>query len=44
MIDLDKIAKRVGGPIPQEDFERFVKPYDNTKILADLREELGKSE
>jgi len=44
MIDLDKIAKRVGGWIPQEDFERFVKPYDSAKMLADMRAELGKSE
>jgi len=44
MIDTEKIAEGVGGSIPQEDFERFVKPYDSAKILKDLRKELGKSE
>jgi len=44
IIDTQKIAKRVGGSIPQEDYERFVKPYDSAKMLADLRKELGKGE
>jgi len=40
----NKIVQRAGGSIPREDFERFVKPYDSGKILADLRKELEKSE
>jgi hypothetical protein len=42
MIDKQKIAERIGGSIPQEDFDRFVKPYDGAKLLADFRKELGK--
>lgn len=44
IIDPKKIAERVGGSIPQEDFERFVKAYDNRKILADIRKGLEKCE
>jgi len=43
MIDAEKIAESVGEPIPREDSDRFVKPYDSAKILADLRRESGKS-
>ena len=42
MIDTEKIAERVGGSIPQEDSDRFVKPYDSAKVLADIRKESGK--
>lgn len=44
IIDTEKIAERARGPIPQKDFDRFVKPYDSAKILADIRKELGKLE
>ncbi len=43
MIDAEKIAERVGGSIPQEDFERFVKPYDSAKILEEIRKRLRQS-
>jgi hypothetical protein len=44
ILDTDKIVARAGGSIPREDFECFVKPYDNASILADIRKELGKAE
>ena len=40
IIDPAKVAKRVGGAIPEEDYERFVKAYDGAKILADIRKGL----
>ena len=44
IIKPEKIAERAGGSIPQRDFERFVKPYDSAKILADIRKGLEKCE
>ena len=41
-MDLDGIAERVGGSIPEEDYERFVKAYESAKILEDIRKKLGK--
>lgn len=32
-----KISERVGGSIPQKDFESFVKPYDGKTILENIR-------
>ena len=40
MIDTKKIAERVGGSIPHEDFKRFVKPYNGKSILEEVRREL----
>ena len=42
MIDAEKIVERVGGSIPQEDYDCFVRPYDSAKILEDIGEKLGK--
>lgn len=39
-----KIVQRAGGSIPREDFERFIKPYDSAKILADIRKKVRQSE
>lgn len=44
IIDTKKIAERLGGSIAPEDYERFVKPYESAKILADIQEEFGKCE
>lgn len=44
IINKKKIAERVGGSIADKDYERFVKPYDSTKILEDLRRQSGKKE
>ena len=40
MIDTKKIAERMGGSIPQEDFKRFVKPYNGKSILEEIHREL----
>ncbi len=40
----NKIVQRAGGSIPREDFECFVRPYDNAKILADIHEKMHRSE
>ena len=37
IIDTKEIAKRAGGSIPKEDYERFVKPYDSRSTLEDIR-------
>ena len=44
ILDTDKIVVRAGGSIPRADFERFVNPYHNAKILKDIRKESGKGE
>lgn len=44
IIDTKKIAERVGRSILDEDYDRFVKPYDSAKRLKDLRKDLGKHE
>jgi len=44
IIEPKKITERAGGSIPQQDFERFVRPYDSGKILADIRKVLEKCE
>ena len=44
MIDTKEIAKRAGGSIPKEDYERFVKPYESVKTFPDTRKQLGKAE
>jgi hypothetical protein len=42
ILETDKIVERAGGAIQPADYQRFVKPYDNAKILKDLRKELRK--
>lgn len=44
MIDAQKIAERLGGSIPQGDYDRFVKPYDSAKLLKGLRKDLRECE
>jgi len=41
MIDKERENCKKGGSIPQEDFDRFVKPYESGKILAEMRKELS---
>lgn len=44
VVDPAKVVEKAGGSIPDEDLERFVRPYDSAAILADIRKQLGKSE
>ncbi len=37
LVDADKIAKRAGTPVPQADYARFIAPYDNRKVLEEIR-------
>jgi hypothetical protein len=37
IIDIKKIAKRVGGYIAPDDYEKFVRPYDSKGMLEDIR-------
>ena len=38
MIDYDVVEKRYGAPIPREDYERIIKPYESRKVLDSIRQ------
>ncbi|MBN2180295.1 MAG: DUF3795 domain-containing protein [Sedimentisphaerales bacterium] len=40
----DEVIKKAGGTIPDEDFNIFVRPYDNKSTLNKVRQELNKCE
>jgi hypothetical protein len=42
-VDFDEVAGKHGGPIPPEDYARFLKPYEARKVLDDIRSSIGKS-
>ena len=44
IVDPDEIVKRHAGAVPQEDFDRFVKPYDGGTRLDTVRQDSGKSD
>jgi len=37
MIDYEKVKGRYGGPLPEEDYQVFVMPYENRKTLDKIR-------
>ena len=41
MVDYQKVMERYGGPIPDEDYELFVKPYEIRKTLDEIRQKKG---
>jgi hypothetical protein len=41
MIDYRKVMERYGAPLPQEDYELFVEPYENRQTLDELRDKRG---
>jgi hypothetical protein len=43
IVDPEQVIKRTGRTVPQEDFGRFIKPYDNRTVLDRIREDIGKS-
>jgi len=40
MVTYESVARRFGKPIPKEDYENFVRPYENKKIIDELRKRL----
>jgi hypothetical protein len=36
-VDGKKVIEKYGAPIPKEDYDRFVRPYENKKILDTIR-------
>jgi len=40
-IDREKIASRIGTPIPEEDYLIFIEPYELLKHLNEIRASLG---
>jgi hypothetical protein len=44
LVDPDAVVKRVGAPVPQDEFDRFIKPYDNKNRLAAIRKQIGKED
>jgi hypothetical protein len=37
MIDYQKVIERFGAPLPKEDYELFVKPYESRRVLDRIR-------
>ena len=36
-VEYQTVTAEYGKPIPTEEYELFVKPYENSKVLADIR-------
>ncbi len=43
-LDVEKIEKRLGGPIPQEEYNLYVGPWTSTAILQEVRSKLKPSD
>ena len=43
MIDYQKVVRRFGAPIPEEDYELCVRPYESRRVLDEIREEANKN-
>ena len=41
MVDYQKVMERYGAPLPQEDYELFVEPYESRQTLDALRDKRG---
>ena len=37
IVEYEKVAARYGKPIPEEDYNNFIKPYENKKVLDEIR-------
>ena len=44
IVNPDEIAQKAGGKMSDEDFDMFVMPYNNKKVLDKIRQDLGKCE
>jgi hypothetical protein len=40
-IDYQKIRERFGAPIPEEDYRRFIMPYEGRQVLEKIRRKAG---
>ena len=36
-IDYERVKERYGGPLPEEDYEKYVMPYESRKVLDEIR-------
>jgi len=43
MVNPNKIVKQAGAPVPQEDYIRFIEPYNGRKVLDEISKEVGLS-
>ena len=37
IVDYQRVTERYGGPLPEEDYEIFVKPYEIRRTLEEIR-------
>jgi len=40
MVDGGEVEKRYGAPIPREDYESIIKPYESRKVLDSIRQKM----
>jgi len=40
IVNYNSIAERIKEPIPKEDYENFIKPYESRKVLNNIRRKL----
>ena len=38
IVDYQRVPERYGGPLPEEDYEIFVKPYEIRRTLEEIRQ------
>jgi hypothetical protein len=43
VVNPEEVVGKQKGPVAQEDYDRYIKPYDNKTTLDRIRAELGKS-
>jgi hypothetical protein len=43
IVNIKEVAGKQKGPVPPEDYERYLKPYDNKTTLDNIRKELSKN-
>ena len=39
-VDYQKVKERFGGPLPEEDYQAFVMPYESRKVLDEIRKKI----
>jgi hypothetical protein len=43
IVNLKEVAVKQEKPVSQEEYDRYLKPYDNKTTLDNIRKELGKN-
>ena len=41
-VDPDRIVEQAGGSVPEEEYMRFIEPYDSKKVLGSGRGQKGR--